>query len=277
MIFRRSFSTLDPRRAHSHRPKLEPVPGAESWREHIVLGDRRALIQRGDVLLVAGQRVDELSEAFGALVTYFTRSVYYHAMVYDHAWNFWHAFQTHVFQTNVPDFFFKETDVALSWLRPRRRDGRPLTSSDTARVVDFCRRQNGKKYDLWANLGFLFRADGTMWIPACIRPILWRLFQDRNWLRNPNRWHCSELVAGAWLVGASVEFVEGMQQKIFVSPADIYDSLYTELVCTLKISGGAFQLLTTTTPSDMDREVETNKAGHRPPASRRGNRCSPES
>jgi hypothetical protein len=251
-MLRRAFRMLDPERALARMPELEPVPGCAGWREYIVLGDRRALIQRGDVMLLTGQRVDEISELFAAAVTYFTRSVYYHAMVYDHDWRFWHAFETRVFRAAVPGFFFNETEVALSWLRPRRRDGRPLTRADTARVVNFCRRQNGKKYDLWANAAFLFRADGMMWIPARIRPILWRLFQDRNWLRNPNRWHCSELAAAAWLVGAGVNFVDGMKQKIFVSPADIYDSIYTELVCTIKLSGGAFELLTAAGATEGD-------------------------
>jgi len=243
-MLRRTFRLLNPELAVDRMPELEPVPGYEDWREYIILGDRRAMIQRGDIMLLTGQRVDEIAELFAAAVTYFTRSVYYHAMIYDHRWKFWHAYETSVFSARVPEFFFNETEVSLSWLRPRRHDGGPITGLDTARVVNFARRQNGKKYDLWANAAFLFRADGMMWIPACIRPILWNLFQNRNWLRNPNRWHCSELAAASWLMGADVTFVDGMKQKIFVSPADLYDSIYTELVCTLRLSGGAFQLLT---------------------------------
>ncbi len=35
-----------------------------------------------------------------------------------------------------------------------------------------------------------------------------------------------------------------MKSKTYLSPADIYDSLYQNVVCTLKIQNGEYQLLT---------------------------------
>jgi hypothetical protein len=214
----------------------------DEWREVLFLGPyKRAEIHRGDVVLVTDEDVDDVAEVMGAVVTMVTHSVYYHALVYDHAWHFIHAFATEVFADDIRDFYLKKTNVTLTWLRPRHADpGRTIGAGETAAVVEFARRQVGKPYDLWANLAFLFRADGVSRVPDWLRT----LFQNRNWLEDHGKWHCSELAAAAWWSGCGVRFTDDMQSKTFLSPADLSDSIYGDVVCSLKIKNGGYQLLT---------------------------------
>lgn len=223
----------------SNLPTLTPL---NDWRETLALGPvKRAMIQQGDIVLVTDEDVDDITEVMGAVVMMVTHSVYYHALVYDHDWNFIHAFATKVFRDNIQDFYLKKINVALTWLRPRQKNpAKEIGREDTLAVVNFATEQLGKPYDLWANLAFLFRADGIPGVPDWLRP----LFQNRNWLNNHNKWHCSELAGAAWYHSCGVKFVDDMKSKTYLSPADIYDSLYQDVVCTLKIHNGEYQLLT---------------------------------
>ncbi|OGD79071.1 MAG: hypothetical protein A2Y64_06720 [Candidatus Coatesbacteria bacterium RBG_13_66_14] len=214
----------------------------DEWREVLFLGPSRlAEIHRGDVVLVTDENVDDIAEVMGALVTMVTHSVYYHALVYDHAWRFIHAFATRVFADDIQGFYLGKTNVTLTWLRPRHSDpAKIIGREETAAVVEFARRQIGKPYDLWANLAFLFRADGMSRAPDWLHA----LFQNRNWLDDHGKWHCSELVGAAWWHGCGVRFTDDMKSETFLSPADIGDSIYGDVVCTLKIRNGEYQLLT---------------------------------
>jgi hypothetical protein len=219
------------------KPRIREI---NTWRDELILGTKRAVIQRGDVVFVAGQDVNNIVGVFGAVVTLVTRNQYYHVLLYDHAWRFVHAGWPKVESQDIRGSYLKEADVSLTWGRPRHRDGQPISEEEAKKVIDFAEAEIGKPYDVLANLSFLLRMDGLPEIP----PLVQKMFQDRNWLEDRNKWHCSELVGAAWFHGASISFVEDVKSKTYLSPADIYDSLYQDVVCTLKLRDGRFKLLT---------------------------------
>jgi hypothetical protein len=218
-------------------PVLSPI---NDWQEKLSFAGKEAIIQRGDIVLIAGENIDDLADLMASVVTMVTRSIYYHAIVYDHDWNFIHAFATEVFRDNIENFFFKRTNVTLTWLRPKHLDNSAATEDETQEVIEFATEQLGKPYDLLANVAFLLRADGLPGIPEFIQ----KLFQNRNWLHDKGKWHCSELAGASWYNTCGVQFVVDMKSKTYLSPADIYDSLFQDVVCTLKIVNGEFEMLT---------------------------------
>ncbi len=210
------------------------------WQDELRLGTKRALIQRGDILFVAGENVTDITGVFGTAVTLVTNSPYYHMGLYDHGGRFVHAGWPKVESRDLRTFYLKKTNVILTWGRPRHHDGSPVTEKEVSEVIRFSEEQIGKPYDVLANLSFLLRADGLPEVPV----IMHKLFQERNWLQDSRKWHCSELVGAAWFKATGVSFVEDMKSKTYLSPADIYDSLYQDVVCTLKLRDGRFRLLT---------------------------------
>jgi uncharacterized protein YycO len=211
-----------------------------TWQDELRLGSKKAVIQRGDIIFIAGENVTDITGVFGTAVTLVTNSPYYHMALYDHAGRFVHAGWPKVESRDLRTSYLKKTSVILTWGRPIHHDGSPVTEKEASEVIRFSEEQIGKPYDVLANLSFLLRSDGLPEVP----PILHGLFQERNWLHDSRKWHCSELVGAAWFHGAGVSFVDDMKSKIYLSPADIYDSLYQDVVCTLKRRDGRFKLLT---------------------------------
>lgn len=234
------------------RPKVEPhkdIPPSvpeelkfeklNSWQDEISLGSKSAIIQRGDILLDAGPAEGVIS-VFSAMIAIITNSPYHHAMVYDCDWNVVHATWPKVERNTLEKLYLNMPEAVLSWVRPKYRDAKPVTESDADKALEFASKQIGCDYDLIANAGFLFRADGLPEMPVEIE----KIFQNRNWLSDHKKWHCSELAAGAWWLGAGLELVEDMRQKDFLSPADIYTSHHHDVVCTLIIKNGRPRLYT---------------------------------
>ncbi len=219
------------------RPELREI---NEWQDELRIGGKRAIIQRGDIMFVAGENITDITGVFGSAVILVTNNPYYHAALYDHAWRFVHAGWPKVESRDLRSFYLKKENVILTWVRPKHPDGRAVTEEETRRAIDFVEDQIGKSYDVLANLSFVLRADGLSEIP----PIIHKIFQDRNWLQDKEKWHCSELVGAAWYEAAKVTFVKDMKTKTYLSPADIYDSIYQDLVCTLKIKDGKPKLLT---------------------------------
>ncbi len=221
----------------SPKPQIREL---NPWQDELRLGNRKAVIQRGDILFIAGENVIDITGVFGAAVILVTNNSYYHMALYDHAWRFVHAGWPKVESRDLRSFYLAKSNVTLTWGRPCHPDARPVTEEEARKALDFAEKQIGKSYDVLSNLSFVLRADGLPEIPA----FLCKLFQERNWLDDKDKWHCSELVGAAWYHGADVAFVNDMKNKTYLSPADIYDSLYQDVVCTLKIRDGKFKLLT---------------------------------
>ncbi len=138
-------------------------------------------------------------------------------------------------------------------------------------------------YDMWANLAFILRADGrhfstemfgflmkkASWFPRFLlylfsRHLRWKSkkYDRYNRMEDPHKYHCSEFVAAAWYKTLAsgqgqtkaqaqtpgwrnrFRFIDGMINCTYVSPADIFDSNYTKIVCTLKVENGRYRLLT---------------------------------
>lgn len=219
------------------KPRLREF---NTWQDELILGSKKARIQRGDMIFVAGENISDIVGVFGTAVTLVTHNPYYHMLLYDHAWRFVHAGWPKVESRDLRSFYLNKSNVILTWGRPRHHDGVAVNPEEARKVIAFCETEIGKPYDVMANLSFLLRMDGLPEIP----PIVNKVFQDRNWLHDKNKWHCSELVGAAWYHGARVSFVEDMKSKTYLSPADIYDSLYHDVVCTLKVKDGRYSLLT---------------------------------
>jgi hypothetical protein len=172
-----------------------------------------------------------------------TENPYHHAMFYDHNWRVVHATWPHVQSNYLQCLYLQKPEVTLTWVRPKyhkldKKTGKitytKVKSADASKGLAFAERQIGDHYDLIGNVGFLFRADGLPDMP----PELRKIFQNRDWLSDRDKWFCSELASGAWWLGAGLELVDDMRQKDFLSPADIYNSLYHDVVCTLQITNG---------------------------------------
>jgi len=223
--------------------KLTPI---NDWQEELSLNGKKTLIQRGDIILDAGP-VDGFVGIFTLMIRLVTESPYHHAMFYDHDWRVVHATWPHVQSNYLQCLYLQKPDLILSWVRPKfhkKEDGAvktwPVTAADAAKALKFAEKQIGDHYDLIANAGFLFRADGLPGMPHELQ----ELFQNRNWLASHDEWYCSELASAAWWFGAKLALVDDMQSKDFLSPADIYDSLYLDLVCTLIVENGEAVLYT---------------------------------
>lgn len=219
------------------KPRIREI---NQWQDEIRMGRKRAVIQRGDILFIAGENVSDVTGLFGSAVILITHNPYYHMGIYDHGWRFVHAGWPKVESRDLRSYYLKKSDVTITWGRPKHPDLSPVTPGEVRKALDFAEKQIGKSYDVLANLSFIFRADGLPEIP----PVVKKIFQERNWLQDGKRWHCSELVGAAWFHGADVTFVKDMKNKTYLSPADIYDSLYQDLVCTLKKRDGKITLLT---------------------------------
>ncbi len=210
------------------------------WQDELRLGHKKALIQRGDIIFIAAENITDITGVFGSAVILVTNNPYYHMAMYDHSWRFIHAGWPKVESRDLRSFYLTKQNVILTWGRPKHQDGRPVTEKEANSATAFAEEQIGKSYDVLANLSFVLRADGLAEIP----PLVHKIFQDRNWLHDRDKWHCSELLGAAWYHAAEVVFVEDVKSKTYLSPADIYDSLYQDLVCTLKIRDGKPTLLT---------------------------------
>lgn len=208
-----------------------------TWQDEISLGGVTAVIQRGDIILDAGP-AQGVSKVFCEMITNVTNSPYHHAMLYDCSWNVVHATWPEVESNSLENLYLNRPDAVLTWVRPKFKSGKAVTESDAKKTLKFALDQKGHDYDMIANAGFLFRADGLPGVPAEME----KLFQNRDWLNNQEKWFCSELASGAWWYGAKLELVEDMLQKDFLSPADIYTSVYHDIVCTLMIKGGKAEL-----------------------------------
>lgn len=221
------------------RPAGLELKAINSWQDIISLDGKSATIQRGDIVLDAGP-AQGVIKVFSAMIAMVTNSPYHHAMLYDCGWNVVHATWPKVERNSLENLYLNQPDAVLTWARPRFNDARQVTEANAKKALAFASKQIGCDYDLIANAGFLFRADGLPGMPLAIE----KLFQDRNWLADHKKWHCSELAAGAWWLGAGLELVKDMRQKDFLSPADIYTSLYHDVVCTLIIKDGKPRLYT---------------------------------
>lgn len=219
------------------KPRIREL---NTWQDELTLGTKKTTVQRGDIIFVGGENISDVVGVFGSAVTLVTHNPYYHMLLYDHAWRFVHAGWPRVESRDLRSFYLNKSNVVLTWGRPRHHDGTSVTADEAQKVISFAEAEIGKPYDVLANLSFLLRMDGLSEMP----PLVHKIFQERNWLEDRNKWHCSELVGAAWYHGAGVSFVEDMKSKIYLSPADIYDSLYQDVVCTLKLRDGRFRLLT---------------------------------
>jgi len=219
------------------RPSLKPF---NEWQEELSVGKKHTVIQRGDIVLVSGEDVSDIPGVVGAMVSVATRSHFYHAIIYDRGWRFIHAEIPKVESDNLDAAYFGKSKIALTWVRPRRPDSRPIPAADTGKVIQFAEEQIGKPYDFLATISFVMRSDGLAEIHLPLR----KYFRYRNWLQDDDKWYCSELAGAAWYNGAGVIFVDETKNKTYLSPADIYDSLYQDVVCTLKVHEGKFILLT---------------------------------
>jgi hypothetical protein len=209
------------------------------YQDELIVGSKRSTIQKGDLIFVRADDLSDITIAFGGLVRLVTRSPFYHMVVYDHGGRFVHAGWPKVEDGSLWDYFLRKPNLVLSWGRCLYRDGREVTGIDGDKAVSFIEAQMGKRYDLLANLSFLFRSDGIPNTPYSLR----KVFQSKNHFNHRRRWGCSEIVGAAWYFAAGIVFVENMADKTYVSPADIYDSLYCRQICQLKILEGVPSLL----------------------------------
>lgn len=216
--------------------ELTPI---NSWQDRISFEGKSAVIQRGDIVLDAGP-AQGVIRVFSAMIAMVTNCPYHHAMVYDCGWNVVHATWPKVERNSLENLYLNQQDAVLTWVRPKYKNGKAVTEADAKKALAFASKQIGCDYDIIANAGFLFRADGLPGMPLEIE----KLFQERNWLADHSKWHCSELAGGAWWLGAGLELVEDMRQKDFLSPADIYTSLYHDIVCSFVIKDGKAKLYT---------------------------------
>ncbi len=214
------------------------------WQEELSLGSKKAIIQRGDIVLDAGPG-SAMINIFSLIIRLVTDNPYHHAMFYDEAGRVVHATWPTVESNYLQCLYLKAEDATLTWVRPKhhkKEDDKmvytPVNAKEALDSLQFCEKQIGDHYDLIANAGFLFRADGL----PCMPEELYRLFQNRNWLSRRDEWFCSELASAGWWNGANLALVDDMKQKDFLSPADIYDSLYVDAVCTLIIEKGEANL-----------------------------------
>ncbi len=221
------------------RPKGLELAKINPWQDKISLAGKSAVIQRGDIVLDAGP-AQGIVKVFSAMIAMVTNSPYHHAMLYDCDWKVVHATWPKVERNSLESLYLNQPDAVLTWVRPKFKDGRAVTKAEAKKALAFAAKQIGRDYDVIANVGFLLRSDGLPGMPLDIE----KLFQERNWLADHSKWHCSELAGGAWSLTVGLDLVEDMTQKDFLSPADIYTSLYHDIVCSLVIKDGKAKLYT---------------------------------
>jgi len=199
--------------------KLEPV---SDFQDKISLGDKSALIQQGDIILVDRPTPKNIFSIFDTSVRFVTRSKYHHALLYDHSWQAWHAVEPQAAHADLRQLYFGDNDLTLTWLRPLNPlTGVEATEKDSRIAVKFAEDVTDRKtiYDIWANLAFILRADGRhfstemfgflMKKASWFWRVIWKLvgsrlrwksrkYNKQNRMEDPSKYHCSELVAAAW-------------------------------------------------------------------------------
>ncbi len=209
------------------------------WQDELVCGTKHAVIQKGDMVFASVSEVTEPPLVFGSIVQLVTRSPYYHMVMYDHGGRFVHAGWPRVEARDICQYYFKRPNTVLAWGRPRTPGGRSPEPGEASQAVAFLEKRIGKPYDILGNLPFIFRADGLARVPFFLR----KMTQDRSTAAEKRNWQCSEIVAAAWYNAAHVSFVENMHDRTYLSPADIYESTNTDIVCILRLNNGGTTLL----------------------------------
>lgn len=212
----------------------------DSLTDELAVGEKRSVIQKGDIVFARADDVTDETMIFGSIVRYVTRSPFYHMVLYDHAGRFVHAGWPRVENNSLWVYFLPKPNITLCWGRPLYPDGRQVGAGEGARAIAYARTQIGKRYDIGANIPFVFRDDGLRKTPGFIR----RMFRFRNRMRNLRRWQCSGIIAAAWFHASGITFTDNVKDIIYLSPADMYESIYCRQICTLKIVDGKPRLLT---------------------------------
>jgi cell wall-associated NlpC family hydrolase len=208
--------------------------------DELSVGDKKAMVQAGDLIFARVDDVLDKSAALGGPVRLLTRSPYYHMLIYDHDGKFVHAFWPTTEENTLERFYLCRPNLLLSWGRPVHRDGREASSKEGARAVKFAKTQIGKPYDVGANFSYLFRSDGIQKMPYFLR----RFFDRSNRLKSSKKWQCSGLACAAWYHAAGIVFADNLRDLVYLSPADIAESIYCTLICNLKVIEGEPLLLT---------------------------------
>ncbi|GEM_PF-1552888 len=230
-------SKFNPNIAPSSRIKIREI---DSYRDELILGEKRMSLQTGDLVFVKADDVTDETILFGGIVKLLTRSPFYHMIIYDHGGRFVHAGWPKVEVNNLWRIFLRKPNISLFWGRPLHHNGREVAAEEGARAVAFAKREIGKRYDIGANISYLFRSDGMQKTPMILR----KVFDNNNYFRNRRRWQCSGIVCAAWYDAAGILFGDNINDITYLSPADIYESIYCKLLCTLEIIHGEARLLT---------------------------------
>jgi hypothetical protein len=210
------------------------------FQDELSVGDKKAVVQAGDLIFARVDDVLDKSAALGGPVRLVTRSPYYHMLIYDHGGRFIHAFWPTTEENTLERFYLRRPNLLLAWGRPVHSDGTQVSPKEGARAVGFARTQIGKPYDVAANLSYLFRTDGMQKVPYFLR----RIFDKSNRFKSSRKWQCSGLACAAWYHAAGIVFADNLHDRMYLSPADIAESIYCKLICNLRITEGEPLLLT---------------------------------
>lgn len=211
----------------------------DALQDELTVGRKKVVIRKGDLVFARVDDVLDKSAALGGPVRLVTRSPYYHMLIYDHAGKFIHAFWPTTEENDIFDFYLKRPNLLLAWGRPLHKDGAEASSIEGAKALEYAKTQIGKPYDVGANFSYLFRSDGIQKMPYFLR----RFFDRSNRLKSSKKWQCSGLACEAWYRAAGIEFADNLDDYIYLSPADMAESMYVKLYAHLKVSGGEPTLL----------------------------------
>jgi hypothetical protein len=207
--------------------------------DELLVGRKKVKIQKGDLVFARVDDVLDKSAALGGPVRLVTRSPYYHMFVYDHAGKFVHAFWPTTEENDIFRFYLKRPNLLLAFGRPLHKNFSEATPEEGAGAVRYSRTQIGKPYDVAANFSYLFRSDGLQKVPYFLR----RIFDKSNRFKSTRKWQCSGLACAAWYHASGIVFADNLHDRMYLSPADIAESIYCKLICNLKISEGEPLLL----------------------------------
>ncbi len=207
--------------------------------DELLVGRKRVKIQKGDLVFARVDDVLDKSAALGGPVRLVTRSPYYHMLVYDHAGKFVHAFWPTTEENDIFHFYLTRPNLLLAFGRPLHKDLSEASPEEGARAIRYSRAQIGKPYDVGANFSYLFRTDGVQKMPYFLR----KFFDKNNRLRSAKKWQCSGLACAAWFHAAGIKFADNLQDYIYLSPADMAESMYVKVYAYLKVADGEPTLL----------------------------------